>query len=111
MWWAIQPNGFTHVAGDYGFVFQALPTGPQETTVTGKWVVHKDAVEGVDYDLTRLIEVWNATNDQDRSLAENNQRGVNSIAYAPGPYSQLSEQILLRFVDWYCAAAAAFLKS
>ena len=109
MWWAVQPNGFNHVVGDYGFFFQAFPTGPQETTVTGKWIVHQDAEEGVDYDLGRLIEVWNATNDQDRALAENNQRGVNSIAYVPGPYSRISEQLVLRFVDWYCSASEAFV--
>jgi Rieske 2Fe-2S family protein len=111
MWWAIQPNGFNHVVGDYAFFFQALPTGPQETTVTGKWIVHKDAVEGVDYDLARLIEVWSATNDQDRSLVENNQRGVNSSGYLPGPYSQITEQLLLRFINWYCAASEAFIAS
>jgi Rieske 2Fe-2S family protein len=71
--------------------------------------VHQDAVEGVDYDLGRLTEVWNATNDQDRALAENNQRGVNSIAYVPGPYSPLAEQLVLRFTDWYCAAVETFI--
>jgi len=71
--------------------------------------VHKDAVEGVDYDLARLIEVWSATNDQDRALVENNQRGVNSLAYIPGPYSGTSEQLVSRFTDWYCAAAEAYL--
>ena len=75
---AVQPDGFNHVAGDYGFFFQALPTGPLETTVTSTWIVHEDAVEGVDYDLARLIEVWSATNDQDRALSENNQRGAPS---------------------------------
>jgi len=109
MWWAVDPNGFNHVVGDYGFSFQAFPTAPQETTVIGKWFVHKDAIEGIDYNLARLTEVWNATNDQDRVLAENNQRGVNSIAYRPGPYSEVAEQILLRFVDRYCAASASFL--
>ncbi|MDE2051262.1 MAG: aromatic ring-hydroxylating dioxygenase subunit alpha, partial [Gammaproteobacteria bacterium] len=109
MWWAVQPNGFNHVAGDYGFFFQALPTGPGETTVTGTWIVHEDAVEGVDYDLARLIEVWSATNDQDRALSENNQRGVESLAYVPGPYSQTSEQLTLRFADWYCGAAERYL--
>jgi hypothetical protein len=83
MWWAVQPNCFNHAVGDYAFMFQALPTGPQETVVTAKWIVHKDAVEGVDYDLARLIEVWNSTNNEDRWLAENNQRGINSIAYVP----------------------------
>lgn len=109
MWWALQPNGFNHVVGDYGFFFQALPTGPSETTVTGKWLVHEDAEEGVDYDLARLLEVWTATNDQDRALAENNQRGVESIGYEPGPYSQTSEQLVLRFSDWYCEAIARYL--
>jgi Rieske 2Fe-2S family protein len=97
------------VVGDYGFFFQALPLGPGQTAVTGTWVVHKDAVEGVDYDLGRLLEVWSATNDQDRAFCENNQRGVDSIAYVPGPYSQISEQLVMRFVDWYCAEAQAYL--
>jgi Rieske 2Fe-2S family protein len=109
MWWAVQPSGFNHVVGDYGFFFQALPTGPRETTVTGKWIVHQDAVEGVDYELGRLTEVWNATNDQDRMLAENNQRGINSIGYTPGPYSRIAEQLVLRFTDWYCAASETFI--
>lgn len=109
LWWALQPNGFNHVVGDYAFFFQALPTGPQETTVTGKWIVHKDAEEGVDYDLPRLLQVWDATNLQDRALSENNQRGVNSLAYEPGPYSQVSEQLLMRWVDWYCAQAERFV--
>jgi glycine betaine catabolism A len=110
MWWGVQPNCFNHVVGDYAFCFQAWPTGPGETTVTGKWFVHQDAVEGVDYNLERLTEVWTATNDQDRALAENNQRGVKSIAYAPGPYSQVTEQLVLRLMDWYCASAEAYLR-
>jgi Rieske 2Fe-2S family protein len=108
MWWALQPNCFNHAVGDYAFLFQALPTGSQETIVTAKWIVNKDAVEGVDYDLARLTEVWNSTNNEDRWLAENNQRGINSVAYVPGPYSEISEGRVLRFVDWYCAAATAF---
>jgi glycine betaine catabolism A len=109
MWWGVNPNCFNHVTGDYGFFFQAMPSGPQETIVTGKWIVHRDAVEGVDYNLERLTEVWNATNDQDRALAQNNQRGVNSSAFAPGPYSQLTEELVLRLIDWYCATAEEFL--
>jgi glycine betaine catabolism A len=109
MRWASQPNCFNHAFGDHAFLFQALPTGPQETTVTAKWVVNKDAVEGRDYDLARLTEVWCATNDQDRRLAENNQRGVNSVSYVPGPYSSTTEGRVLEFVDWYCSASASYL--
>ena len=111
MWWGLQPNSFSHVVSDYGFFFQAFPTGPLETTVTGKWIVHKDAVEGVDYERSRLAEVWTATNEQDRALVENNHRGMVSIAYAPGPYSQFTEQMTMRFDEWYCSAAEAFMNA
>src|SRR3546814_19719504 len=63
----------------------ALVTGVQ--TCALPTLVHKDAVEGVDYDLKTLTEVWNATNDQDRRLVEQNQLGINSPAYEPGPYA------------------------
>ena len=110
MWWGVQPNCFNHVVGDYAFCFQAWPTGPGETTVTGRWFVHQDAVEGVDYHLDRLIEVWTATNKQDGALVENAQRGVNSVAYIPGPYSQITEQLVLRLIDWYCDSAETFIR-
>lgn len=109
MRWALQPNVFNHAAGDYVFMFEAYPTGPQETVVRAKWLVNKDAVEGVDYQLDRLIEVWNATNFQDRALSENNQQGVNSLGYIPGPYSKVTEGRVLELIDWYCAAASEFL--
>lgn len=110
MWWGVNPHCFNHVTGDYGFFFQAMPLGPQETLITGKWIVHKDAVEGVDYNLQRLTEVWEATDAQDGALAENNQRGVNSLAFEPGPYSQVTEELVLRLMSWYCRTARAFLE-
>ena len=77
------------------------PVSAQESIVITKWLVHKDAVEGVDYDVARLREVWDATNDQDRRLAEENQRGINSTAYQPGPYSKTYEFGVVNFIDWY----------
>ena len=71
------------------------------------WLVHEDAVEGVDYDIERLTEVWTATNDQDRVLAENNHRGIRSKAYEPGPYAP-SEFMLTNFTDWYAGKMGAF---
>jgi Rieske 2Fe-2S family protein len=62
--------------------------------------VHEDAVEGVDYDIDTLIEVWRATNAQDATLVAHNQRGVNSKAYTPGPYAP-SEFMLTNFTNWY----------
>ncbi len=99
--WATEPNSFCHVLPEYCFMFSAIPIGPEETIVISKWLVHKDAVEGVDYDVNSLIETWTKTNLQDRALAENNQRGVNGLGFAPGPYSQEAEDFVISFGNWY----------
>ena len=67
-------------------------------------------MEGVDYDLAKLRKVWDATNDQDRQLVEENQRGVNSSAYQPGPYSATFEFGVVDFVDWYAERMQEALK-
>lgn len=95
------PNSWNHMQSDHCIVFRVLPISAQETLVTTKWLVHKDAVEGKDYNLERLRQVWDATNDQDRILAEEAQRGINSIAYQPGPYSNTFEFGVVNFINWY----------
>ncbi len=95
------PSSWHHFLPDHAIVFRLLPISPTETEVTSKWLVHKDAVEGVDYDLQKLTEVWLATNDEDRRVVEENQRGILSPAYEPGPYSPSQEEGVIHFVDWY----------
>lgn len=95
------PNSWNHMQSDHFIVFRVLPISAQESLVTTKWFVHKDAVEGVDYDPERLRKVWDATNDQDRILGEENQRGINSVGYQPGPYSKTYEFGVINFLDWY----------
>ena len=107
--WAIEPHSFCHSTADTTVYFSAMPTAPNETVVTCKWLVHKDAVEGVDYDVDRLTELWNVTNLQDREFVENNQRGVNSFGYTPGPYCEEDEAYVRRFTDWYCDKARSFI--
>ena len=96
------PNSWNHMQSDHFIVFRVLPISAQETLVTTKWFVHKDAIEGVDYDPENLRRVWDATNDQDRKLGEDNQRGINSLSYQPGPYSQTYEFGVIDFINWYC---------
>lgn len=95
------PNTWNHFLSDQVLLFRVMPVSATETQVTTTWLVHKDAVEGVDYDLTRLTEVWTHTNDEDRRIVEENQRGINSPAYLPGPYSQKQESGVIQFIDWY----------
>ena len=53
------------------------------------WLVRADAVENVDYRVEDLIWLWKVTTDQDKKIVEDNQAGVNSRAYLPGPYSEV----------------------
>lgn len=96
------PSTWNHFLGDHALSFRVLPLGPGETLVTTKWLVPKDAEEGVDYDIDHLTKVWLATNDQDRQLVEETFRGVRSPSYIPGPFSDVAENGVCQFVDWYC---------
>lgn len=95
------PSTWNHFLSDHAILFRVTPLSPTETQVTTKWLVHKDAVEGRDYDVQRLTEVWQSTNDEDRRVVEDNQKGINSPAYEPGPYSSIHEQSVMEFVEWY----------
>ncbi len=100
------PGCWNHVLGDHALSFRVLPAGPGLTQVTTKWLVHRDAVEGVDYDIEEMTAVWTATNSQDQRIVEENQLGVSSPVFKPGPYSELHEGGVLQFLDWYSGAAA-----
>jgi Rieske 2Fe-2S family protein len=96
-----QPNSWHHFMSDHIVSFSVLPIGPDQTLVRTTWCVHKDAVEGVDYDVANLTAVWNATNEQDRRLVEESQIGVATGAYEPGPYSPYTEELVEKFCNWY----------
>ncbi|RDL43050.1 Rieske (2Fe-2S) protein [Marinomonas piezotolerans] len=104
------PNSWNHMQSDHFIVFRVLPISAQESLVTTKWFVHKDAQEGIDYDADRLRQVWDATNDQDRILGEQNQLGINSIGYQPGPYSETYEYGVMNFLEWYTETIKKNLK-
>jgi Rieske 2Fe-2S family protein len=78
-----------------------IPLGPDRTLVRTKWLVHRDAVEGVDYDVDHLTSVWIATTDQDAALVERSHAGVQDPSYEPGPYSAFTEGQLENFATWY----------
>ncbi len=105
------PTTWNHIMADHATTFRVLPLTPTKTQLVTKWLVHKDAVEGVDYDLKRLTEVWLATNDEDRRVCQENQLGVNSPAYEPGPYSAVHEDGCMQFLDWYATRFRARLEA
>jgi Rieske 2Fe-2S family protein len=106
-----QPNSWHHFMSDHVVTFSAIPIEPQRTLVRTKWLVHKDAVEGLDYDVQNLTAVWSATNRQDADLVERSQAGVRSPAYEPGPYSPHTEGLVEKFCTWYLCRLSAGLAS
>jgi Rieske 2Fe-2S family protein len=96
----MQPNAWFHFLSDHAVLCWALPAGPDRTVLRTTWLVNRDAVEGVDYDLETLTAVWRATNDEDSALVARAHNGVTNPCYEPGPYS-LVEDDVEAFVNWY----------
>lgn len=104
-----QPNSWHHFMSDHIVTFSVMPIDADNTLVRTKWLVHKDAVEGVDYDRANLTEVWSATNVQDSTLVGYAQQGARTTAYEPGPYSPHTEFLVEKFCSWYIGRMAAHL--
>ncbi|TAM50013.1 MAG: aromatic ring-hydroxylating dioxygenase subunit alpha [Paraburkholderia sp.] len=85
---------------DHAIGFRFNPRGPLATDVEVFWLVARDAVEGVDHDPEQVKALWTITLLEDKTITENNQAGVRSIAYRPGPYSA-QESKIAEFGAWY----------
>lgn len=105
-----QPNSWHHFMSDHIITFTVLPISAEKTLVRTTWLVHKDAVEGRDYNLDNLLAVWVATNAQDRALVEQSQQGIRSPAYEPGPYSPFTEMLVNKFCNWYIGRLSALVE-
>ena len=84
---------------DYAMLVRFNPLALQETEAEITWLVHPAAVEGRDYELAALTWLWGGTLREDQKITENNQAGVNSRFYRPGPHS--TEEQLDEFLQWY----------
>jgi Rieske 2Fe-2S family protein len=95
------PNFWIHASSDHCASARLTPLNVHQTYARIDWLVHKDAVEGRDYDVQKLIAFWQITNAQDWKLCEVNQLGVMSSVYQPGRLSEKKELGLQRWMDWY----------
>ncbi len=95
------PNFWNHSSCDHSVSTRLLPAGPQLTAIRVWWLVDEKAVEGRDYDLAKLLPFWQLTSEQDWLICERQQKGINSSAYTPGPYSTFKEYNVDGFVRWY----------
>jgi glycine betaine catabolism A len=95
------PNFWQHASDDHAVATRITPTAADECVIDVWWIVDKDAVEGRDYDLAKLMPFWQCTSEQDWRICEDQQLGVSSSRYVPGPYAKNLEANVAHFVDWY----------
>jgi len=92
---------WAHFNSDHFMTTRLVPVSPGRTLIKVAWYVHREAVEGVDYEIDRVADVWRITSEQDWKLCEMNYLGQRSTRYVPGPLSAATEQGLVQFFDWY----------
>jgi Rieske 2Fe-2S family protein len=99
------PSSFFIAYADHGVLYRFIPLTASTSAMELVWLVRGDAREGIDYDLDRLTWLWRVTTEADKRITEDNQKGVNSRYYQPGPYAPV-EPNAIRWVEWYLGEVA-----
>ncbi|GAA4013561.1 aromatic ring-hydroxylating dioxygenase subunit alpha [Streptomyces plumbiresistens] len=90
------------VQPDYAVTTSWLPASPTTSLFRSTWVVHEDAVEGVDYDVDNVIHLIDVTNEEDKELCRLVQLGVNSSGFDnSAPYQPQLEAPVRGFLRSY----------
>lgn len=96
----VGPSSFFLAYADHGMMYLFIPRGPQKTDMEIVWLVDEKAREGVDYQRDKLTWLWDVTSIADKVIINENQQGVNSRYYRPGPYGPMEVETR-SFTEWY----------
>ena len=101
----IQVGPFTFCLAycDHVVIYHFRPLNVTESVCDITWLVNEAAQEGKDYNRDDLTWLWDITTIADKRIIENNQNGINSTFYRPGPYTGM-ESFTRSFIDWYLHA-------
>jgi Rieske 2Fe-2S family protein len=94
------PNFWLEASSDHVWIMRMTPLSATASEIALSWLVREEAVEGVDYQVERVRGFWSTTGEQDWKLCEDNQAGILSSRYEPGPYAP-EESEVEKFVLWY----------
>ena len=97
------------MSNDFATAFTFIPRGPMKTDVEIMWLENKEAKNITDFKLKKIIWMGDKTTIADKKIIEDNQKGVNSKKYIPGPLSQM-EKGLEKFKKWYLNTLMETLK-
>lgn len=96
------PVSFGLLYADHAVLYGFTPRAVQVTDMEITWLVRADAEQGKDYHLDPLTWLWQVTSEADKKIIADNQQGVNSRFYTPGPLSDM-EVFTTDFLEWYLA--------
>ena len=99
------PASFFVAYADHGVIYRFMPLTVSTCAMEVIWLVRGDAREGVDYECEKLTWLWRVTSQADKRITEDNQAGVNSRFYVPGPYAPM-EPNAKRWISWYLGELA-----
>ena len=88
---------------DHVVLYRFTPLSLDECDCDITWLVNGSAEEGKDYDLARLIWLWDVTTMADKKIIQDNNDGVMSRFFEPGPFSNF-EDTTNKWVNWYLDA-------
>ncbi len=92
-YYTVFPSAFVSFHPDYVLVHRAQSLAIDRTRVVCDWYFHPDSIAAPGFDPEPAIAFWDLTNRQDWELCEAAHRGVTSLAWEPGPYSELESQL------------------
>jgi glycine betaine catabolism A len=104
-----QPNSWHHFCCDHVVTFSLTPLAANKTLLRTSWLVHEDAVGGVDYDPEHLAALWRTTNEQDCHFSSINHEGISTDGYTQGPYA-LEEKLVDKFKAFYVEQSLAAIE-
>jgi phenylpropionate dioxygenase-like ring-hydroxylating dioxygenase large terminal subunit len=96
----VGPASFFLAYPDHGLLYLFIPRAAQKTEMEIVWLVDENAREDVDYERAKLTWLWDVTSVADKLIIDQNQQGVNSRYYRPGPYGPMEAQTR-SFTEWY----------
>lgn len=86
-YYALLPNLLLSPHPDFVMTHLLLPLDNDRTQVINEYLFHPDQMAQADFSPADVVEFWDLTNRQDWEVSEWSQKGLESRAYSPGPYS------------------------
>ena len=90
-YYTIYPNLLLSLHPDYMMTHTLWPRAHDRTEIICEWHFHRDEIVKGDFVMDDAVEFWDQTNREDWWISEQSQRGIQSRAYEPGPYSEREE--------------------